>query len=142
MDRLDKDAFASSSDAPRASLWKTWETFHDAWSGGADPFPLTVDALRGVGSMFKQWGYRSAGNYFARAVEEHVRHGYDWTPALAQARKEAVRAIARGMGPPRQSSPLPLESLMSEHKVLEVMNKTLLGLCINLISFFEQSFFI
>ena len=62
--------------------------------------------------MLKQGGYRSAGNYFARAVEEHIRHGHDWTPALAQARKEAVRAITRGMGPPRQSAPLPLESLM------------------------------
>lgn len=112
LENLDEDVFASSSSAPRASLWKTWEKINKAWAGDDEPLPLTVDRIKGIASMFKAGRYRSAANYISRAVEEHVRHGYDWTPALAQTRRGAVRAITRGMGPPRQSAPLPLESFM------------------------------
>ena len=110
---LNEDKFAKSSIGPRDSLIKTWSEFHEAWfQGRVDPFPLTNVIMDALASMFKQGEYRAVANYFSRAQEEHLDLGFDWSYSLTKGRRLAVRAATRGMGPARQSSPLPLEKIM------------------------------
>ena len=110
--KLNDGKFAASSLAPRDSLLKTWMEFHQAWFQNEDYFPLTTEIIDAVGAMFRAGEYRSVANYFSRAQDEHGALGHDWNFQLTRARRLAVRAVTRGMGPPRQSQPLPIEKII------------------------------
>eukprot|EP00971_Amphidinium_carterae_P326317 6457021-Amphidinium_carterae.1 len=43
----------------------------------------------------------------------HIESGAVWTDELTLALRRATRAAERGLGPPRQSAPLPLERVAS-----------------------------
>lgn len=109
---LKRDKFAASSAAPRDPLARTWLAIHTSWFGpGAEALPLTPAKLEGVMAALKAGGYRSAANYASRAKEPHVLAGHPWTDSLALALKHAVASTKRGIGPARQSAPLPLEDV-------------------------------
>eukprot|EP00975_Prorocentrum_lima_P068435 12920678-Prorocentrum_lima.AAC.1 len=53
-------------------------------------------------------GYRSAPSMLSVAKQVHIKAGHQWTDDLALAQREANRAAARGLGPPKKSEPFPL----------------------------------
>ena len=83
---------------------------HHAWFGpgeDSDVFPLTPVRIYAVASLFKAGRYRTTPNYLCRAKEEHISLGYDWDEHLAMAASKAIASTQRGIGPARQSEPLP-----------------------------------
>ena len=55
--------------------------------------------------------YRSYENYVCRMRELHERAGHVWSRQHELEARQGIRSVTRGMGPPRQSGPLPAESL-------------------------------
>ena len=55
--------------------------------------------------------YRSYENYVCRMRELHERAGHHWSRQHELEARHGIRSGTRGMGPPRQSGPLPAESL-------------------------------
>ena len=115
---LSRDKVAASAAGPRDSLLRTWEEFHRLWHADATAadgvetpaFPLTEAKLDGVVAMLKAGRYRSAEQYIARAKDRHIELHYPWTDALARAAGRAGRSAVRGIGPARQSHPLPMRA--------------------------------
>lgn len=56
--------------------------------------------------------YRSFDNYASRAKRAHIEAGGVWTQDLELEVKDASRSVNRGIGPPRQSAPLPMDKLI------------------------------
>ena len=111
---LIKDVTASSASSSRATQLRTWHDMHRKWMGTTTPtFPITVDSLTGVASLFKAAKYRSFGNYHSAAKNEHIRLGFEWTQQLALCAKECSRSVNRGIGPPKQAGVLDLQKVVA-----------------------------
>mgnify|MGYP002281116694 CR=1 FL=1 len=62
----------------------------------------------------KEADYRSAYNYLNAAKRYHVKLGHKWNDSLDMAAREYSLSTRRGLGPCRQSEPLPFEKLMEK----------------------------
>ena len=113
----ERDKYAGSAQASRASLANTWMEYHRkaAARGMADVppelFPVTVPIIRGIASLMKLDGFRSFANYASWAKCVHISKGFEWTQQLAQELKQAGRSLDRGLGPARQSAAFELEQV-------------------------------
>ena len=113
LESLECDYSANSSKATNDSVWRTWCSFHRKWFHNEDYLPLTPESLKGISSLFKHHAYRSFPNYLGAAKRRHVLAGYPWTDNLDAVARMCTRSVLRGVGPPKQSSPLDLELLAS-----------------------------
>ena len=77
------------------------------------PFPMTVHTLSRTCAGFKVGRYVSFNNYASRARQEHHSLGHDWNPRLEKEMVDGTRSVLRGVGPSRQSQPLPLELIVA-----------------------------
>ena len=105
---LVRDRTAATSVAPGKSHIKRWIEFHGMVypTPPAPPvWPLTVDAITRVASLFKGGGYRSYENYNQAAKNRHIEDGHAWTQLLEYTNKWVTRSVLRGIGPARQSCP-------------------------------------
>ena len=104
----------SSGDTSHFNL-RTWIDFHSSvacWPRYGLPhdcpaLPLTPTKIIVVGSVFKGAGYRSTGNYLSAIKRSHIAHGHDWSPQLELAADMFKASTERGIGPGKQSCPLP-----------------------------------
>ena len=92
--------------------WKTWTDCHDEWWSFYgelvdDPLPLTPCKIEAVGAMIKEGDYRSAKNYIKAAKDNHLAAGHEWSSILARSARLFTASATRGIGPARQSEPLP-----------------------------------
>ena len=92
----------------------TWRDFHDEvnWSRfglprDEPPVPLTPLKLEVIGAVFKRSGYRSCKNYVDAMKAEHILAGHPWSDQLDMCYSRFNASTSRGMGPARQSEPLP-----------------------------------
>ena len=98
--------------------FKTWCEVHDAWwsfdgLSMVEALPLTPKKIECVGAALKASGYRSAGNYMTAAKNEHLAEGYKWDARLDRAAALFNASCSRGLGPARQSEPLPFEDALA-----------------------------
>ena len=98
--------------------YKTWCDLHDAYwySSGrvyCDPLPLSPDKIHIIGALLKEGGYRSGKNFMSAAKVRHVDAGGGWGEALALAARRFYLSTRRGIGPPRQSEPLPHRKIIA-----------------------------
>ena len=126
VDDLQRDREAASGQGVRASHLATWTRFHhhalgeDADDAGKTPvFPLTPDNVVLVAALFKAGDYRSYDNYLSDVKGYHLDHGHDWTENLLHVRRWTTRSVLRGIGPARQSQPIPLPLVMALESQLE-----------------------
>lgn len=95
---VDENRFARSGKGPREAQWNTWCAACATW--GIPPVPLTRDTVRKVAAWLRTGGYRSPGQYFSRAKEEHRREvGDDPSGDVLAAIREYTRSVTRGRGP-------------------------------------------
>ena len=71
--------------------------------------PLTPFKIEIVGSCMKEGGYRSGKNYMTAIKRMHILNGHSWNEGLDQAAHDFNASTPRGMGPSRQSEPLPFD---------------------------------
>ena len=114
--RRDIRAAGSTAD----SYWATWTKLHAAWwadgvweTPPCPVLPLTQAKIEALGASLKVGGYRSAGNYLSQAKEHHIAAGFAWSDQLSLAARQFTTSTQRGMGPGRQSEPLPFGRLTS-----------------------------
>lgn len=114
-----QDEIRSSGDTSDAYV-KTWQDFHEAvcWTklGVAEPYsvlPLTPLKISVVGAILKASGYRATKNYLASIKRAHRLAGFAWDDQLDLAATSFTASTLRGLGPGRQSCPLPFEKLTS-----------------------------
>ena len=93
---------------------KTWTDFHNQvrWArlGIAEPcpvVPLTPRKIEVIGAILKGSHYRSTKNYISSIKRYHRLCGFDWHDQLDLAYSSFVASTQRGIGPGKQSSPLP-----------------------------------
>eukprot|EP00971_Amphidinium_carterae_P057387 1134675-Amphidinium_carterae.1 len=103
--------YAQSSVGPRASVASTVTAVLDAWFGNATWLPVTVDVVNALAAALKNAGFRSVAVYIGMLKDMHVAKGHAWTDELTRAARLARRSAERGIGPARQSAPLPLQLL-------------------------------
>lgn len=109
----ESDFHAASSKASRDSTLSTWLSFHDAWYGPeTSPWPLTVEKLLVISAMFKKGTYKSFTNYLARAKEEHIVGGFEWTQVHDRVAKNCSRSVKRGLSGARRSDALDFDRAM------------------------------
>ncbi len=105
------DQYAPSSINPRTSWWKTWTKYAASWNMA--PIPLTTKLVECMGTSFKAGDYKSAHNYFSRAVQQHERTlGTAVTADVKRAIKDALRSITRGQGGSARKEAFPMEDLV------------------------------
>ena len=68
---------------------------------GMAPLPITKDKLVLAAALLRKGGYRSAALYLISMRREHVASGARWTDALLLEWRDCLRAVRRGLGPPR-----------------------------------------
>ena len=103
-----EDKFSKSSAGSAKSWFGTWTQFHQEWFGVEPVLPLTPRKIACIGSMFKAGRYRSFGNYLSAAKNRHISNGFRWTEQHVLEASAACRSVPRGLGPAKQSLPLPL----------------------------------
>ena len=62
-------------------------------------------------ALLRQGGYRSASLYLYTLKNSHIRHGYEWNDQLGLELKDCLRAVRRGLGPPKRADALPLDAI-------------------------------
>lgn len=114
-----QDRYALSTQKSRETCLRTWVTMHvNAYQHEPicpPPFPLSVDSIQRVSSLFKAGNYLSFDNYILRAKSEHLATcptSGSWTLELSTAVKDAMRSVNRHTGTSRQSRPLPLRHIV------------------------------
>ena len=70
--------------------------------------PLNVMVF---GAARKQSGYRGPKKFITAMKQLHTGEGYAWDSQLAQAQHRFNVSTTRGLGPARQSEPLPFEKV-------------------------------
>ena len=123
---LQRDREAASGQGVRSSHLATWTKFHhhalgeDATADGRTPvLPLTPDNIVLVAALFKAGDYRSYSNYLSDMKGYHLDEGHTWTERLVHVGRWTTRSVMRGIGPARQSQPIPLPLVMALHTQLE-----------------------
>ena len=117
---LQGDREASSGRGVRASHLATWTKFHHRALGsnpddlGSTPvLPLTPAGVIPVAALFKAGDYRSYANYLASLKSFHLDFEHPWTEHLEHVGRWTTRSVLRGIGPARQSQPIPLPGVMA-----------------------------
>ena len=87
------------------------------------PYPLTRDKVELAAALLRAGGYRSGALYLSHMKRCHVSKGFAWNEGLTLAQRDGVRAITRGMGPPAQAEPWPIESFCSQASRLEAASR-------------------
>ena len=115
MQDLVRDKDAKSCIAPGNSHLKLWAHFHGIVYPTQPPpvWPITVESLQRVASLFKGGGYRSYENYRDAAKRRHIELGHYWTQQLDHTNKWVTRSVLRGIGPARQSCPFHFKRLVN-----------------------------
>ena len=94
-----------------------------AYPVGVLAFPLTVDIIANVASLFKKGRYASYKNYVGRAKAEHIAtqhiHCVSWSDQLAEEVRQSINSCDRGLGPTRQSRPIDIARVAELAPVLE-----------------------
>ena len=95
---------------------QTWHDVHWAvnWQSlgfdeAPEVLPLSPQKIRVVGAVLKEADYRSTKNYMSAVKKTHVGTGFKWDEQLELAAANFNRSTTRGLGPVRQSEPLPYE---------------------------------
>ena len=104
------DIVSSTTAGPAASRRKLWAELAIK-AGAQDPFELDPTLMFKVMGALKLAGFRSAQLYLDTAKAVHISSGHPWTAQLQQAYRASVRSCTRGLGTPKQASPLPLAKL-------------------------------
>ena len=120
IDDLQQDREAASGKGVRSSHLATWSTFHfqalgeDRADADRTPvLPLTPDKVVAVAALFKAGDYRSYANYISSVKSFHLDAEYPWTEHLVHVSRWTTRSVLRGIGPARQSQPIPLPLVMA-----------------------------
>ena len=101
----------------RQSHINTWTEFHVLIFGDSLPvLPITTKKLIPIGAMFKAGDFRSFPNYITSIKSHHLDEGHSWGGVLAHVTTWVSRSVSRGIGPPRQSAPLPMTKVMALNK--------------------------
>ena len=88
------------------------DSYVHGWGPLSPSYPLhPPEHIAFVGAAMKMHGYRSFSTYPSRAKEAHVAAGHTWAPRHELDATESVRSVTQGQGLPRQSAPLPIESV-------------------------------
>ena len=105
---------------PATTTSKYGGDFHEAvtWSrfGLPDPCPmqpLSPVKIMTIGSIFKIAGYRSTKNYLSAVKRLHIIDGHSWSGQLAVAAQAFKASTERGIGPAKQSCPLPWAKMVA-----------------------------
>ena len=64
-----------------------------------------------VGAALKKAGYRGPKKFITAMKQLHISEGHEWDSQLAQAQHRYNMSTTRGLGPARQSEPLPFEKV-------------------------------
>jgi hypothetical protein len=110
-DRIQDLKWAASGAHSRRSRESWW--LRRAAQRDLEAYPLNPDSLRLAAGLLRKGGYRSAEMYLSTFKNAHVRLGYHWTEQLALEHTECIRAVRRGLGPPRRADALPLDDIGS-----------------------------
>jgi hypothetical protein len=116
---LHRDRHAASGRTSVNSHRNTWARFHSlAFSSLRPPhtlevLPLSSRKIIAVGALFKAGDFRSFANYLSSMKTEHLDAGHDWSPLLDHVCRWVTRSVLRGIGPARQSHPLPIALLLT-----------------------------
>ena len=120
VDDLQRDREVASGQGVRASHLAIWTKFHHHARGenaddvGKNPvFPLTPDNIVLVAALFKAGDYRSCTNYLSDVKGYHLDYGHTWTENLIHVGRWTTPSVLRGIGPARQSQPIPLPLVMA-----------------------------
>ena len=117
-DELRGRIFAKTSTAPLAMKLETWKDIAIA-AGIADPFALDEDILYKVSAILWKSNYRSIDGYLSAVKQElTLLHG-NLPQAFGIHLKRIQRAAARGRGPAKQSSSLPMERFAELEDIAE-----------------------
>ena len=110
--------FKSAGDTSAFNV-KTWQDIHANvyWPFLHRPadepwLPLDETKIMAIGAAMKEGGYRSTKNYMSAVKEKHIEAGFSWNDQLELAGHRFVLSTTRGMGPGRQSSPLPFMKIV------------------------------
>ncbi len=106
-----RDSRAASARGPHESRIRTWAKL--AEEAGLQLLPLTRTSIITVMGALKKAGYRSAPAYLAAIRDRHISEKHAWSDDLALAAKAAARSAIRGIGPARQSAPIPIAAALS-----------------------------
>lgn len=100
--------YADKSKGPRAEREATWQQVIQAcgYTAGAE---FTVAQFRDGTAVLKAAGYRTAFMIAEQALLQFLSEGGELSDALRRHRVDFRRACLRGLGPPKQSEPWPLE---------------------------------
>jgi hypothetical protein len=74
--------------------------------------PLTTRKIISIAAFFKAGDFRSFPNYLSSLKSEHLDAGFDWSSQLEHVGRWVTRSVLRGIGPARQSHPLPMALLL------------------------------
>ena len=69
--------------------------------------PLTPRKIEVIGAVLKESHYSSTKNYISAIKRHHRLLGFEWSDQLDLAYSSFVASTQRGIGPGKQSSPLP-----------------------------------
>ena len=109
----EKDKHASSASLSRSVLVTTWQRFLNLWYGEETALlPVEPSDISHVACLMKRQGYQSVANYLDRIKELHIRAGFEWSPQHEIEVRQGSRSVTRGQGPPRQSAPFEVPSLL------------------------------
>ena len=105
---------AATGTGNRQSHINTWTEFHRRIFGPILPvLPITTKKLIPIGALFKAGDFRSFPNYLTSIKSYHLDEGHSWGEVLAHTTTWVSRSVSRGIGPPRQSAPLPMTKVIA-----------------------------
>ena len=113
VDDLEALRYSASALAGRRSRQNLWDSI-----ALGDPAKPTAGMVFAVVAVLRRAGYRSASSVAEQAVLTARLHNQPVPASVAIALRDARRAATRGLGPPRQSAPLPVERFptLLEHR--------------------------
>ena len=100
--------YSASALAGRRSRQNLWDSIVQQARLG-DPAKPTAGMVFAVVAVLRRAGYRSVSSVAELAVLTARLHNQPVPASVATALRDARRAATRGLGPPRQSAPLPVE---------------------------------
>ena len=74
--------------------------------------PLAPKKIMVIGAVLKEAGYRSTKNYISSIKRHHRLFGFDWNDQLDLAYTSFVAPTQRGVGPGKQSCPIPFDKMV------------------------------
>ena len=125
---------------------KTWSDFHDQinWVRLGMPvpcpvIPLTPKKIMVIGAVLKEAGYRSTHKSIYSIQRHHILFGCDWNDQLDLPYTSFVASTQRGIGPGKQSCPIPFGKMVDIDLNAKLVLDTFLvkpGWCCVLFTFF------